>query len=51
MSNEIWRWSAEEMALGIRTRKISSREAVSSVLASVDEVNPRINAVVDLMAG
>ena len=50
MSNDIWRWTAEEMAHGIRTRKISSREAVGSVLARVDEVNPRINAVVDLMA-
>jgi amidase len=50
MSDEIWRWTAAEMAHGIRTRKISSREAVSSVLARVDEINPRINAVVDLMA-
>ena len=49
MTNEIWRWSAQEMAHGIRTQSISSREAVSSVLGRVSEVNGRINAVVDLM--
>ena len=49
MIDEIWRWSAEEIARRIRTRQISSREAVSNVLDRVNQVNGRINAVVDLM--
>jgi amidase len=49
-TNELWRWSAVELAKGIRTRRISSREAVASALARVAQVNPRINAIVDLMA-
>src|SRR5262245_13637706 len=49
MSYEIWQWGADEIADAIRTRRISSREAVSSVLDRVNQVNQRINAVVDLM--
>ena len=50
MDDEIWRWSAEELVRGIRTRAISSREATESCLARLDAVNPRINAVVDPLA-
>lgn len=50
MNNELWQWSAGELARAIRTRRISSREAVQSVLRRVEQVNPRVNAVVDLMA-
>jgi amidase len=50
MNEPIWRWSAERTARAIRTREISSREAVQNVLGRVAAVNPRINAVVDLMA-
>ncbi|MDO8629861.1 MAG: amidase family protein, partial [Phycisphaerales bacterium] len=50
MDSEIWRWSAEEMAYAIRTRRISSREALTSVLGRVGQVNPRVNAIVDLLA-
>jgi amidase len=49
MTHEIWRWSAGEIAHAIRTRRVSSREAVTSVLDRVNQVNGRINAVVDLM--
>ena len=38
------------MAYAIRTRRISSREAVTSVLDRVAQVNPRLNAIVDLLA-
>ena len=48
--NDLWRWEAVELARAIRTRDISSREAVESSLARIEEVNPRINAIVDLMA-
>jgi amidase len=43
---EIWQWSGRALAEAIRTRSISSREAVSAVLARLDAVNPEINAVV-----
>jgi amidase len=50
MSNELWRWQACDLAHAIRTRQISAREAVTSCLERLDQVNPRLNAVVDLLA-
>jgi amidase len=50
MAKDLWRWGAVELAGAIRSRAISSREAVESALARIDAVNPRINAIVDLMA-
>jgi amidase len=47
---QLWRWEAADLASAIRARRISSREAVESALARVAQVNPRINAIVDLMA-
>jgi amidase len=47
-SKELWRWTAEEMANGIRTRKISSREAVSSCLQRIEQVNPVVNALTEI---
>ena len=47
---DLWRWGAVELARAIRAREISSREAVESCLARIAAVNPRINAIVDLMA-
>jgi amidase len=49
MSDQLWRWSAVDLARAIRTGRISSREAVQSCLARLEQVNPRINAVVDLL--
>ncbi|MBV8962335.1 MAG: amidase family protein [Hyphomicrobiales bacterium] len=50
MNGEIWRWDTLALARSIRTRAISSREAVESCLERLDSVNPRINAVVDVLA-
>ena len=50
MSDELWRWDACDLAAAIRARRISSREAVASCLTRLDQVNPRINAVVDVLA-
>jgi amidase len=50
MNSELWRWQAHDLAQTIRKRQISCREAVTSCLTRLDEVNPRINAVVDLLA-
>jgi amidase len=47
--NELWRWSAADLARAIRARRVSSREALESCLARVREVNPRLNAIVQLL--
>jgi amidase len=49
MTDEFWRWQACDLAQAIRTRRISSREAVMSCLARLAAVNPCINAVVDCL--
>ena len=50
MDSALWRWEAVELARAIRARQVSSREVVESCLARIEAVNPRINAIVDLMA-
>ena len=49
MTTEIWKMDAVATAHGIRTGQFSSREATESCLARLDAVNPRINAVVDVL--
>jgi amidase len=44
---DLWRLSAAEMALLIRSKKVSAKEAATAALARLDAVNPKINAVVD----
>ena len=46
MSNELWRRGAVELAGMIASRQVSSREVIEAHLARIDEVNPRLNAVV-----
>lgn len=46
--NEIWRWTATEIAHGVRTGAISAREAVQSSLDRIAETNPALNAIVEL---
>lgn len=48
-SSPLWAWSATQLATGIRTRAISSREAVQAVLDRTSEVNGRLNAVVQCL--
>ena len=43
-------WSASQIAREIRARKLSSREIVDACLARIEEVNPKINAVVQLVS-
>lgn len=45
---QIWQWDAVDIAEGVRSRQISCREAVQSCLSGLDEVNPTVNAVVDV---
>jgi len=47
---ELWRWSAARLARGIASREISSREALNSVLERVEQVNPELNAIVEVLA-
>lgn len=47
--NALWRWRAVDLAHAIKTRQISSREAVASCLERTQAVNPAINAIVHLL--
>jgi amidase len=49
MQQELWQWSATDLAKAIGERKLSSREAVQSSLARVAAVNPAINAIVQVL--
>ena len=42
--------SAVEMAELIRARKLSAREALAEHLKQIDRVNPKVNAIVTLVA-
>ncbi len=48
--NDLWRLDATEQARLIRTGAISSLELTKATLTRVEAVNPKINAIVDLMA-
>jgi len=42
--------STVEMARLIRTRKLSAREALAAHLKQIERVNPKVNAIVTLVA-
>jgi amidase len=44
---DIWRLSAVDVAVLVRTKKVSAKEAATAALARLDAVNPKINAVID----
>jgi amidase len=44
---DLWRLSAVDLASLIKSKKVSAKEAATAALARLDEVNPKINAVVD----
>src|ERR1700720_3986 len=44
---DLWRLSAADIAVLIRSKKVSAKQAASAALARLDAVNPSINAVVD----
>jgi amidase len=50
VQRELWRWSAGDLARGICSGAISSREAVQSALDRIAVVNPAVNAVVHVLA-
>lgn len=50
MTRSLWRLSATELADLIRRKDVSCHEATASVLARINAVNPRINALAEVMA-
>lgn len=46
MSDGLWTRTARELAALIASGEVSSREVVESHLARIDDVNPRLNAIV-----
>ena len=50
MKPELWRWSATDLARAIASGEISSHEAVQSTLDRIAEVNPALNAIVEVLA-
>jgi amidase len=47
-SDELWRWSATQLADGISTGQVSAREVVQSCLERIDAVNPGLNALIEV---
>ena len=50
MTPPLWRLAAVELAALIRRREVSARDAAQSVLTRIAEVNPRVNALAEVMA-
>lgn len=50
MSEPLWAWSATRLASAIKSREVSSAEAVQSCLDRISEVNPYLNAVVSVQS-
>ncbi len=50
MREPLWAWDAADLAAAVRTRAISAKEAVGAALDRLAAVNPKINAVVQVLA-
>lgn len=50
VSGEPWEWSAVETASAIRNGTVSAREVMVSIMERTHAVNPRVNAVVEILA-
>lgn len=46
--SEPWRWTALEMAAGVKSGQVSAREVAESCIARIEAVNPKVNALVDV---
>ena len=46
----LWQWQATDIAAAVRRREISCREVTASVLARAQAINPRINALTEVLA-
>lgn len=50
MSNALWKWSAVRMRDALAAREVSARELTQSCLDRIGEVNPDVNALVEVRA-
>ena len=50
MSDDLWRWDTMRLSHAIRTRLVSSKEAVRACLGRLESINPQMNAVVETLA-
>jgi amidase len=49
-SSELCRMTAVELASRLRSKEVSAREVMTAHLAQIERVNPRVNAIVTLVA-
>ncbi len=42
--NDLGFWSAHEMAVAVRKKKVSPVEIVDAILTRIEQVNPKVNA-------
>src|SRR4051812_29156688 len=47
LPSDLWKLSASELAVLVRSREVSATQAAQSALARLDAVNAKLNAVVD----
>ena len=45
---QLWQWNASELARAIAAGLISSREVIESCLGRIEDVNPQLNALVEV---
>jgi len=45
----LWKWTATQIATATHAGTLSASEIVDSVLSRIDEVNPSLNAVVEIL--
>jgi amidase len=50
MTDKLYAWTAVDIANAIASKNVSSQEVLESCLARTAEINPRVNAIVDLVA-
>ena len=50
MPTELWSLGAGQLAEEIRSRRVSSREVIAAHLDRIEKINPRLNAVVNVLA-
>ena len=50
MASQLWSMTAADLAHSIAAKRVSSREVIDAHLARIEEVNPKLNAVVRVLA-
>lgn len=50
MTHDLWRLGAADLALEIRSRRVTSREVLEAHLQRVATINPQVNAITEVLA-